>query len=383
MSRQADWDPLAPEVLADPTAAYDDLRRGCPVAYSEKLGWSVFRHADVLGVVLSDTETFSSVVSPHLAVPSGMDAPTHTPYRKLVESYFSAPRMMKFEPACRQMAGELVERLPKPGVIDLMAEFAHPFALDAQCAFTGWSPEVKDTLRDWLNRGQLATLAGDRQTSDALAQEFESIVEAQLETRRAAGSQAPDDPTTGLLAETIDGRALSLEEITSILRNWTAGELTTISASIGILVHFLARDTALQKELRGSPSGLPAAIEEILRIEAPLLCNRRKVLKDTVLGGRRLAAGDRLTVMWAAANRDEAVFERPETFHSDRDQQHNLLWGAGIHVCPGAPLARLELRVVMECLLEGIPGWRLAQDEPPTLAVYPSAGFARLPVHLE
>ena len=382
MTRDADWDPLAPEVLADPTAAYDDLRRGCPVAYSEKLGWSVFRHADVLEVV-HDTEAFSSVVSSHLAVPSGMDRPTHTPYRGLVESYFTAPKMAKFEPTCRQIARERVRRLPRPGGIDLMADFAHPFALDAQCAFTGWPREVQDRLRDWLSRSRQATLAGDRQAGDVLGQEFESIVEAQLESRRAAGPQAPDDPTTGLLADTIDGRALSLEEITSILRNWTAGELTTISASIGILVCFLARDTNLQKELRRSPAGLPAAIEEILRIEAPLLCNRRKVVKDTVLAGRTLAAGERLAVMWAAANRDEAVFEHPETFRPDRDQQHNLLWGAGIHVCPGAPLARLELRVVMECLLEGILGWRLATNEPPPLAVYPSAGFERLPILLD
>lgn len=382
MTRDADWDPFAPEVLADPTAAYDDLRRGCPVAYSEKLGWSVFRHADVLEVV-HDTEAFSSVVSSHLAVPSGMDRPTHTPYRGLVESYFTAPKMAKFEPTCRQIARELVGRLPRPGGIDLMAEFAHPFALDAQCAFTGWPRQVQDRLRDWLSRSQQATLAGDRQAGDVLGREFESIVEDQLESRRAAGSQAPDDPTTGLLAETIDGRPLSLEEITSILRNWTAGELTTISASIGILVCFLARDISLQEELRRSPAGLPAAIEEILRIEAPLLCNRRKVVKDTVLSGRTLAAGERLAVMWAAANRDEAVFEDPETFRPDRDQQHNLLWGAGIHVCPGAPLARLELRVVLECLLEGIPGWRLASNEPPPLAVYPSAGFERLPIHLD
>lgn len=379
MTRQEDWDPLAPEVLADPSTTYDELRRRCPVAYSEKLGWSVFRHVDVLEVV-RDTETFSSVVSSHLAVPSGMDPPSHTPYRGLVESYFSAPEMTKFEPTCRKIARERVGLLPRAGVIEMMADFAHPFALDAQCAFTGWPREIQDSLRDWLTRSQQATLTGDRQAAEALGEEFESIVEAQLESRRAAGSQAPEDPTTGLLTERINGRALSLEEITSILRNWTAGELTTLSASIGILVCFLARDTALQNELRRSPKGLPAAIEEILRIEAPLLCNRRKVVKDTVLAGRTLAAGDRLAVMWLAANRDEAVFEHPETFKPDRDPQHNLLWGSGIHMCPGAPLARLELRVVLECLLEEIPGWRLATNEPLQRAVYPATGFARIPI---
>lgn len=382
MTGQADWDPLSPEVLANPIAAYDDLRRGCPVAYSEKLGWSLFRHADVLRV-LHDTQTFSSVVSPHLAVPSGMDPPAHTAYRGIVESFFTPGRMSRFEPLCRQIARGLVERLPRPGVTDMMSDFAHPFALDVQCTFTGWPLEIRDTLRDWFARCQQATLAGDRPAADSLGQEFEGIVDAQLQARRAAGAQASDDPTTGLLRETIDGHGLSLQEIASILRNWTAGELATIAASIGILVSFLARDPAVQRELRKAPAGLPAAIEEILRIEAPLLTNRRKVLKDTVVDGRTLAAGERVTVMWAAANRDEAVLDHPQTFHPDRDQKDNLLWGAGIHVCPGAPLARMELRVVMECLLEGIPSWRPSEAEPPTVAVYPAAGFARLPIRLE
>lgn len=382
MTKQADWDPLSPEVLANPSAAYDDLRRGCPVAYSEKLGWSLFGHADVLEA-LHDTKTFSSVVSSHLAVPSGMDPPTHTSYRRIVQSYFGPQQMIRFEPVCRQIARELVEGLPRPGATDIMTDLAYPFALRVQCAFTGWPLEVKDTLRDWMGRSQAATLAGDQKAAHTLAQEFESLVAAQLEARRTAGSQAPDDPTTGLLKETVDGRALSLEEITSILRNWTAGELATISAAIGILVWFLADKPALQKDLRKAPSGLPEAIEEILRIVAPLPANRRKVVKDTVVGGRTLHAGECVNLMWPAANRDETVFEHPEAFHPHRNQQDNLLWGAGIHICPGAPLARLELRVVLECLLEGIPSWSLCEAETPTLAVYPAAGFARLPIQLD
>jgi cytochrome P450 len=369
-------------MLANPSVTYDDLRRGCPVAYSEKLEWSLFRHADVLEAV-RDTETFSSVVSPHLAVPSGMDPPTHTAYRKIVKSYFGPERVMSFEAVCRTLARQLVQRLPRHGVTDIMADLAYPFALEVQCAFTGWPPEVADTLRDWMSRSQAATLAGDKTTAQALAQEFESLVSVQLEARMAAGSQAPDDPTTGLLKETVDGRSLSLVEITSILRNWTAGELATISAAIGILVWYLADKTDLRRDLRKAPSELPAAIEEILRIEAPLPANRRKVVKDTVIGGRILHAGECVNLMWPAANRDETVFEHPEAFHSDRNQRDNLLWGAGIHICPGAPLARMELRVVLECLLEGVPSWGLSETETPIRAVYPAAGFARLPIQIQ
>ena len=100
------------------------------------------------------------------------------------------------------------------------------------------------------------------------------------------------------------------------------------------------------------------------------------------MGGRTLAAGERVTLMWPAANRDELVFERAEEFCPGRDQGPNLLWGAGIHVCPGAPLARMELRIVLECLLAGTQEWSLVAAAPPTPALYPAAGWAILPIQL-
>ena len=203
-----------------------------------------------------------------------------------------------------------------------------------------------------------------------------------MEKRRAAGAPASQDPTAGLLHETVDGRALSLEEITSILRNWTAGELGTIAASIGILARFLAVHPDVQSSLRQAPTGLPAAIEEILRLEAPLPTNRRKVVKNATVGGRSLAPGERVTLMWGAANRDPEAFPQVTEYRPERDQSANLLWGAGIHFCPGAPLARMELRILLETMLEHLPPWRLEPTEPAALAVYPAAGWATLPIQL-
>lgn len=125
-----------------------------------------------------------------------------------------------------------------------------------------------------------------------------------------------------------------------------------------------------------------AAVEEILRLEGPLVSNRRVTTRSVDIGGRRLEAGERVSVMWIAANRDPAVFEDPAEFRLDRDPSASLLWGRGIHVCPGAPLARLELRVVLEELLaatdriEPLPGERLER------ASWPAAGFERVPVRL-
>jgi cytochrome P450 len=171
---------------------------------------------------------------------------------------------------------------------------------------------------------------------------------------------------------------LTQPEIVSILRNWTVGELSTIAASAGIVAHFLAEHPEVTEVLRAEPGSIPEAVDEILRIHPPLIANRRRVTQDTHVGGRQLATGERVTLIWASANRDEAVFDDPDQFRFDRDPQANLLYGAGIHVCPGAPLARMELRLMVEELLDGTD--LLSLDGAPTLATYPASGFSELPL---
>ncbi|MEZ6081580.1 MAG: hypothetical protein R3C56_39695 [Pirellulaceae bacterium] len=100
MTRPPDWNPKSQEVLRDQCAAYDQMRQNCPVAYSEMLGWSLFRHRDIVRV-LEDHATFSSQVSKHLSVPNGMDPPEHTKFRSLVEPLFRPAAMAAFEPKCR------------------------------------------------------------------------------------------------------------------------------------------------------------------------------------------------------------------------------------------------------------------------------------------
>src|SRR5450759_4074675 len=114
-----DWDPRSEDVLRDQRAAYDAMRERCPVAYSEFMQWSLFRHEDITRV-LHDHETFSNAVSQHLSVPSGMDPPEFTAYRRIIEPYFAAGRMDAFEPTCRQIVGELVRNALTNGDVDLV-----------------------------------------------------------------------------------------------------------------------------------------------------------------------------------------------------------------------------------------------------------------------
>jgi cytochrome P450 len=374
-----DWDPKAADVLRDQRAAYDAMRERCPVAYSKLMRWSVFRYEDVMRV-LHDHEAFSNAVSEHLSVPSGMDPPEHTPYRMIIERYFTAERMDAFEPRCRNLSVDLVQALLQAGTVELMADFALPFAARAQCAFLSWPSRLEDPLVRWAQKNHAATFAQDRTAMSEIAREFEAMIDELVESRLESGPQAIEDVTGSLMQEKVWGRPLSQEEIASILRNWTVGEIGTLAAATGILVQYLAVHAELQSRLRAEPSLLPTAVDEILRIHGPLVASRRIATRPVEIHGRQINAGERISLMWISANRDSRVFEAPDNFRLDRDPTKNLLYGDGLHVCPGAPLARLEMRVCMEELLARTNKIELVSGHPPSNAVYPASGFSRLPL---
>lgn len=379
-NRHPDWDPASETVGQDQVMAYDKLRERCPVAYSETLGWSLFRHADIARV-LADPQTFSNAVSRHLSVPNGMDPPEHAEYRRIIEPYFGPERMAVFEPACRCIAADLVQDLLAADEVELIERFAQPFAVRVQCAFLDWPSELHEFLRAWTLKNLSATRVQDRAELAEIAREFEAYVRELLDDRRRTPERVErDDITADLLNARIRGRPLRDGEIVSILRNWTMGEVGTISAAIGILVQFLAEHGAVQRQLRETPAALPAAIEEILRLHGPLVSNRRVTTRAVELGGRTIEAGERVSLNWIAANRDARVFESPGNFRPDRDQTPNLLYGAGIHVCPGAPLARLELRIVLEELLARTRSIEPHPERSSARARYPASGFTVLPL---
>lgn len=378
-----DWDPREQAVVADQIAAYDRMRKQCPVARSKYLHWSLFRHADVMRA-LTDTEAFSNVVSNrHVAVPNGMDPPEHTEFRLIVDPYFSETRMAQFEPTCRAIVEQLLAGLTRPRDLDWATEFAQVFAVQAQCAFLNWPAKLYQPLLRWSRKNQAAILSGDRRAIEEIALEFDGYIRERLSESRNSGDATRDDPVAGLLKEHVFSRQVTEKEIVSILRNWTVGELSTISACVSILAHFLATRPSLQEQLRKQRELLPSAIDEILRVHPPLISSRRITKAAVELGGCSIPQGERITIMWASANRDENVFGDPDEFRLDRPADQNLLYGAGIHSCPGAPLARLELRIVMEELLERTKSIKLSTTRKPARAAYPASGFSSLPLSIE
>ncbi len=376
------WDPRSEDSRKDQIHVYDEIRSRCPVAHSEYLHWSLFRHSDVMRV-LENPSIFSSVVSEHLAIPAGMDPPDHTEFRRIVDKYYTPDRIREFEPACRQVAAALLNELAGKSRVEVTAELSDLFAVRIQSAFLDWPSSLHAPLLQWTRKNYAATLSGDRATLSAVATEFDGYIRELIADARKRAASDGADPMVQLLSERVNGRALGEDEIVSILRNWTVGELSTISACVGILLHYLAEHPRLQEQLRESPALLPAAIEEILRIHPPFISSRRRTTQPVEIAGFRIPAGERVTIIWASANRDESCFGDPDEFRLDRDPALNLLYGAGIHVCPGAPLARLELRVLLEEVfrrsrcISSIPG------NEPVRAVYPGSGFSSLHLQID
>jgi cytochrome P450 len=374
-----DWDPRDPSVLRDQRAAYDRMRESCPVARSDFLGWSIFRHEDIL-TILKQPELYSSV-SRHPAIPNGMDPPEHTAYRHILEPYYEAEEMKRFEPECRRIAIEALEALPAGDEAECISSFVEPFAIQSLCAFLGWPRENWSVLRGWIHGNQRVAFSQDRQEGKELALALERYVKDELQGRRDRTAGSPDDITSRLMAIEVNSRQLSDDDIVSILRNWIAGHGTVVAA-LGLLLLYLAEHPDLQQHLRDRPSLLPAAIDEILRIDDPLVSNRRTTTRAVMIGGREIGPGEQLTLIWIAANRDRRAFDDSDQARLHRDERLNLVFGQGIHICLGAPLARLELRVALAELLARTRRIEPAGNELPTRHVYPSNGLETLRLRL-
>ncbi len=377
MHQIPEWEPLSDEVLYDQLGHYDERRRTCPVARSPR-GVTVFRHADVVAVA-ADPQTFSSAASAFRSVPNTLDPPEYGRYRAVVDRFFTPERMAALEPDVHRIAAEVIADLGDR--TDAVTELGYRYAVRAQAAWLGWGG-AEERLLEWMAANHAATRSGDRGRTAVVAAEFDRIVSDQVATRRAADDDAPDDPTTELTRIELDNTPLTDTDIVSILRNWTAGDLGSIAASLGVVVHFLATHPDIQDELRADPTDLARAIDEMLRIDDPFLVNRRVATRATRLAGFDVDAGDRLYLNWTSANRDESVFGDPDAYRPVKNAPHNLVYGTGIHVCPGRPLATLELVVVTEELLAATTGIGLDPHDRPSRETYPVGGWARVPVTL-
>ena len=245
-------------------------------------------------------------------------------------------------------------------------------------AWLGWPSELDDTLIAWVADNNAATRSGELERTAAVAERFDDIIRSVVQPLQ----DSPDDSVTSrLVSDDSFGRRLEFEEVVSVLRNWTAGDLSSMAYCIGVVLDALIERPELQDRLAGgvSQKEFTAIADEILRADSPFVSNRRVTTCPVSLDGHDLPEGQRVRIHWTAANRDPETFADPDGFEPETNADENLVWGAGPHACPGKTLSIVELQAFTEELLAVAELSSAGQGE---REVHPVGGWASLPVRL-
>jgi cytochrome P450 len=249
--------------------------------------------------------------------------------------------------------------------------------------FNAWmnlQPEQAAQLAEVGRRYNVAVQSNDEVATRETSLRLYAMAHAVLAERKARPLPVDQDATSSLLAARVDGQPLPEEMIVGTIRQVLVVGIIAPTVMIGSIAVHLARDQALQQRLREHPELAEAATEEFLRLYTPYRGFARTARTDVTLHGRTIPAGEPIALVYASANRDEEVFEDAASFRLDRPNiKESVAFGRGPHMCPGAPLARLEIRVALEELLAATPrGFTLAGQIVPTR--FPEYGALRVPL---
>jgi cytochrome P450 len=374
-----------PVVAKDPGAFFADLRQTCPIVHTDAHGgfWMVSRYDDVYAAAL-DAEALSSArgvtipPAPFPPVPClEQDEPGHRLFRRPLQSWFSAGRTAKLEDSIRSIVIDLIDQIIDDGHGDIAAAVAEPVPPIVIAMTLGLPREDWPWFRERTNKLLELSSAGDLEGSGTAVSELFVYLAEKLAERRA---HPTDDLMSGIVDITVDGVPISAPEAVSLtFLILAAGHETTVGA-IGGMLRQIAGDTSIRDELRDDPTLIPAAVEEALRLEPPLMGLGRTSSKNVTLGGVTVPEAERVMLLFGAANRDESVFVDAEQFRLDRDHNRHLSFGVGIHRCLGAPLARLEMRVILEEVLRRMPDIHIEDVDAVQVDYHFARVYTQLPV---
>lgn len=383
------FDHHSPDLSADPYPTFARLRKECPVGWSDAWGgfWVVSGHAEVEQVAHDDATfcsgegvSFPTVGQARPLIPIEVDPPLFHKYRRILNPRFSPGAVERFEPDIRRMATTLIDGFIERGECDLMAELAGPLPAMTTLRMLGLPEEEWEFFLHCIHVG-VHESAHDLDKSVEAILEVYTAIAAALEERERAGFTG-DDLISYLARAESEGERLSEEEILDICLLLLFGGLDTTAAAISHAALYLDQDLEARERLRRERQLIPMAIEEFVRFYTPVQALARTVTRDTELGGQHLAAGDKVWMIWASANRDETAFPDPDRVILDRHPNRHLGFGVGIHRCLGMHLARVMFRVALEEILDRMPDYRVSPDA--DLARFPDAsvvyGLLHLPV---
>jgi cytochrome P450 len=390
-SRSPDFDPLASESFDSPHELYAQLRGGCPVAWSTAWNgfWALLRYDDVRRAA-SDARTYITSVQnvvPKVAFtgrrpPLHLDPPEHTPYRRALNPLLSEAAVARLETPIRSIVAELLEPLLARGEGDICADFASHLTIRV---FAAWMNLSEEDARRLSAIGRSYNLAV-QSAADGLVKETSlqlyDIAKGLIAQRRAKQHDPDIDPVAALLAARHQGAPLPEEMLIGTVRQVLVVGIIAPTILVGSIVTHLCREPDLQWELRTHPWQWPAALEEFLRLYTPYRGFARTCTREVTLHGRTIRPGEPIALVYASANRDEAVFPHPHEFVLNRPNiGEHLAFGRGPHHCVGSALARLELRLALQLLLTSTSSIELAGPVTPTRM--PEIGALSVPVRLK
>ncbi len=368
-----DYDIFDPQYLADPFPIWDDLRERCPMAHSERWGgsWMPTRYADVYAIA-HDIETFPSgngiSVVPMIPVPgangtvaadapvlaSGVppissDPPLHTWTRRLILPTMSPQRVAEYEVFTRELCERLAGQIRDRGEGDAAAEYAQQIPVRVIGHILGVPEEMAPTFTEWVR--DVLEFAHDPERRRRGITGIIGYLQEAIADRQATPH---DDFITELLQSEHDGEPIGIDVVMGMCALLLIAGIDTTWSSIGSTMWHLALHPDDRRRLIDEPDLMPTAIEEFLRAYAPVTMARR-LIDDVEYEGCPIKSGERVLMNFPAANRDPSVFPDADQVILDRQQNRHLAFGAGIHRCAGSNLARMELRVAIECWLAAMP----------------------------
>ena len=393
-SWETDWDHADPAYNQNAHQIWDQLRGTCPVAHTNRYGgaWLPVTHADV-SAVARDTDHFSSegavlanrppreewvsLAPIGAAPPITSDPPFHADARRLLLPAFSPQVVAEWEPEIRRLCNELIDNMGDIDTVDAAVQYAQNIPVYVIARMLGLPLEDSDYFRETVHMvlEEIGAEFGERQGA------FEKL-DAYLTMHVQDHIDNPKDDLIGfLLNAKIYDQPLSPQHVVGTIILLMVAGIDTTWSSIGSSIWHLAQHPSDLQRMVNEPELLPTAIEELLRMYAPVTM-ARIVTEDAEIGGCPVKRGDSVLLPFPAANRDPEVFPDADKVIIDREENRHVAFGLGIHRCLGSNLARLELRVAVEVFIQRFPKFELADPSSVTWSLGQVRGPRKLPVRV-
>ncbi len=349
-----------PELLQHLFETLNQMRDTCPVAWSPPFGgfWALTKYDDIV-TASRDWEHFTVsqgiMIPPTGAsmkvIPAELDPPRHTKFRKLVLPYFTEPALQKWVPGIRGIITDAFAPVLEKGRADLVVDVARPVPVLAISLVLGMLGEDWRHIRNLAEEFLAAT--GKPEVARAKAAELEKYLESQIERRRGK----PVDDILGAIvnAQLQDDEPVTPAEMLGLVQLLVvAGHETTVNG-LATLAYRVIAEPGLRDRLLDDRSLINSVIDEALRLHPPVWNMARTIAEETSMRETHMCPGEKVMLVYGAANRDPDRFEDPETFIPDRPNNQHLSFGSGRHRCIGEPLAKIELRLGLEFILDNMP----------------------------